>query len=84
MNKDKAIIIFYAPKRRVRADLEIPLDITANDFIRGLDEAYHLGLSLKEVKNYYLKSENPIALLKGNRLLSEYGIHNGTIIRYNE
>ena len=32
----------------------------------------------------YLKSENPIALLRGNKTLAEYGIRNGTLINFTE
>ena len=34
--------------------------------------------------NEDLKSENPIALLKGNKSLSEFGLRNGSIINYTE
>ena len=84
MNREKAVVIFYAPLRRIRVDLEIPLNISASDLVYGLDEAYHLGIRVKDVKDHYLKAENPVALLKGNRLLSEYGLHNGSVILFNE
>lgn len=81
---DKAIVIFNIEKKNYRVDLEIPLDITANELVIALNAAYELGIDVSDVKNCYLKSENPIALLKGNRLLSEYGIRNGTVINYTE
>lgn len=45
--------------------------------IIGLNAAYDLGINTTNAKNCYLTAENPIALLKGNRLLSEYGLRNG-------
>ena len=33
-----------------------------------------------DINNCYLKAQNPIMLLKGNRTLKEFGVRNGTII----
>lgn len=64
--------------------MEIPLDISANDLVIALNSAYDLGIDTSDVKNCYLKAENPIALLKGNKLLSDYGIRNATVINFTE
>lgn len=82
--ENKAIVIFRIYKRNFEIDLEIPLDITANDLVNALNTAYDLGIDTTDMKNCYLKAENPIVLLKGNRLLSEYGVRNGTIINFTE
>ena len=37
-------------------------------------------LDLTDIINCYLKAQNPIMLLKGNRTLKEFGVRNGTII----
>lgn len=84
MAKDKAIIIFNILKRGVSVDLEVPLDISGNDLTIALDKAYQLGIDTADVKNCYLKAENPIALLRGNKTLKEYGIRNGSIINFTE
>lgn len=81
---NKAIIIFNITKRNFSVDLEIPLDISANDLVIALNSAYDLGIDTSDVKNCYLKAENPIALLKGNKLLSDYGIRNATVINFTE
>ena len=81
---NKAIIIFNITKRNFSVDLEIPLDISANDLVIALNSAYDLGIDTSDVKNCYLKAENPIALLKGNKLLSDYGIRNATLINFTE
>lgn len=81
---NKAIIIFNITKRNFSVDLEIPLDISANDLVTALNSAYGLGIDTSDVKNCYLKAENPIALLKGNKLLSDYGIRNATVINFTE
>lgn len=82
--ENKAIVIFRIYKRNFEIDLEIPLDITANDLVNALNTAYDLGIDTTDMKNCYLKAENPIVLLKGNRLLSEFGVRNGTIINFTE
>lgn len=82
--ENKAIIIFKIQKRNFQVDLEIPLDISANELVIALNSAYNLGIDVTDVKNCYLKSESPIALLKGNKLLAEYGVRNGTVINFTE
>lgn len=82
--ENKAIIIFKIHKRNFEVDLEIPLDISANELVVALNSAYDLKIDITDVKNCYLKAENPIALLKGNKLLAEYGVRNGTVINYTE
>lgn len=82
--ENKAIVIFRIHQRNLETDLEIPLDITANDLVNALNTAYELGIDTTDMKNCYLKAENPIVLLKGNRQLSEFGVRNGTIINFTE
>ena len=84
MTRDTAIIIFNIEKRKESFDLEIPLDISANDLVNALNMAYNLNIDTSDIKNCYLKAENPIALLKGNKTLQDYGIRNGSIINFTE
>jgi uncharacterized ubiquitin-like protein YukD len=84
MNKEKAIVIFNILKRRRSYDLEVPLNITANELVNALNTAYELGIDVSNMKNCYLKAENPIALLRGNKTLAEYGVRNGTRINFTE
>jgi uncharacterized ubiquitin-like protein YukD len=84
MDKEKAIIILNITKRNFTADLEVPLDISANDLVNALNTAYKLGIDTSDIKNCYLKAENPIALLKGNKTLAEFGLRNCSIINYTE
>ncbi|MBQ5560727.1 MAG: hypothetical protein IIT46_13295 [Lachnospiraceae bacterium] len=81
---DKIVVIFNMTKRNMSVDLEIPLDITTKELLQGLNKAYELEIDTQDIKQCYLKSENPVALLKANRMLSEYGLHNGSIINYTE
>jgi uncharacterized ubiquitin-like protein YukD len=84
MSKDKAIIVFNNVKLNTTVDIEIPLDITATELVIGLNSAYDLGIDTTDIKNCYMKAENPIALLRGNKTLAQYGIRNGSIINYTE
>lgn len=84
MNKDKAIIVFNHIKRNTSVDIEVPLDITATDLVVALNTAYDLGIDTTNIKNCYLKAENPISLLRGNKTLAQYGIRNGSVINYTE
>lgn len=84
MNKDNVIVIFKIIKKNIVVDLEIPLWITANDLISALNDAYNLGIDISDIKNCFLIAENPIALLKGNKTLKEYGIRNGSFIIYKD
>lgn len=82
--ENKAIIIFKIHKRNFETDLEIPLDISANDLVNALNTAFDLGIDTSDVSNCYLKAENPIVLLKGNKELDKFGVRNGTIINFTE
>ena len=84
MDREKAIVIFNIIKRNVSDDLEIPLDISANELVEALNTAYKLGIDTSDIKNCYLKAENPIALLKGIKTLAEFGLRNGSVINYTE
>ncbi len=84
MDKESIIIIFNITKRKFTVDLEVPLYISANELVVALNTAYDLGIDTSDIKNCYLKSENPIALLKGNKTLAEFGLRNGSIINFTE
>jgi uncharacterized ubiquitin-like protein YukD len=77
---NKAIVRLYIHNRNKKVDIEVPLDITANDLVIALNKAYNLGINTENMMEVYLKSENPIALLKGNRTLEDFKIRNGSII----
>ena len=84
MEKETAVIIFNIIQREFSADLEVPLEITANELVLALNTAYSLGIDTTDIKNCYLKSENPIALLRGHKTLKEFGIRNGSIVNFTE
>ena len=69
-------------KRNESVDLEIPTGITARELVLGLNEAFGLGIDTSYVKKCYMQSENPIALIKGNKLISDIGLRDGSSIYY--
>ncbi len=84
MNKETAIVVFNIIRRNFSVDLEIPLNITANELVVALNTAYNLEIDTSDIKSCYLKAENPIGLLKGNKTLMEFGIRDGSVINYTE
>ena len=80
MNGETAIVILNIQKREFTVDLEVPLNMSANELVIALNTAYELGIDTTDIKNCYLKAENPIALLKGNKTLAEFGIRDGSMI----
>ncbi len=77
---EKAIVEFINKNDNSKTELEIPINITANDLIIALNKVFNLEMDIENIFNCYLVAENPIAFLHGNKELSEYGIRNGTKI----
>jgi len=82
MEQDHIVIIFHNHKNEQQQDLEVPLDISANELIIGLNQGFQLGIDVSDMAACFLRAENPIAFLKGSKTLKEYGLHNGTVIHY--
>ena len=60
-------------------DLEVPLDISAGELCSALFKLY-MGDKKEGVAQHYLRAERPIALLRGERTLRDYGVRDGTLI----
>ena len=80
--EEKVIVIFHNVKSNESFDIELPLDIVASEMVMALNQGLGLGIDTKDISQRYLKSTNPITLLKGNKTLAEYGIHHGSEIWY--
>ncbi len=61
-------------------DIEVPLTITANDLVQALNQTFGLRMDPNNVTDCFLKTEHPIALIRGSRTLQEYGLRDGTVI----
>ncbi len=84
MDRNVAEVIFHIGKSGQRHILELPLHISANELVLALNQVYDLQIDISDIKKCYLKAENPIALLRGNKTLEEYGIRNGSAVYYTE
>ena len=49
-NMERATVIFKILRSQKNVDLDIPLDITANDLVLALNSAYGLGIQTKCIK----------------------------------
>ena len=78
--EEKVTLIFHWTKKKESFDIEAPVKLTANELILGLNTGLSLGINVNDISQLYLKATDPIALLKGNKTLAEYGIRNGTQI----
>lgn len=74
------VVDFKNEETGLTEEIEIPLSITANDLIYALNNAYTLGISSENILEYYLCSENPIAFLRGEKMLSDFGLRDGSVI----
>ena len=80
--EEKVVVEFINYGNQSHIDLEIPLEITANELVLALNETNRLGMDTNNIFSCYLVAENPIAFLRGNKTLKEFGIRQGTSIIY--
>lgn len=74
---NNAILIVHLPDGSVK-DVEVPLDITASQLIDALWQ----GLKLEGRKPVSLRTDNPVAYLRGSQKISEFGFHHGTSLSF--
>lgn len=79
-NMENVTMSLCIHSRGIKVDILVPLDISANELIIGLNEGFGLGMDTTDMSKCFLRTESPIALVKGNKLLKEFGLRNGTII----
>lgn len=80
--EETAIVQFQNCNDNTLTDIEVPLGITANDLALAVNKTFCLDMDTDNIFSCYLVAENPIAFLRGNKTLKEFGIHNGTLITY--
>ena len=61
-------------------DLEIHHAISPNELIYGLNNSLNLGINMDNPEECFLRMENPIGLIRGETILREYRIRNGSIL----
>ena len=78
--ENKLIIRFKNVKQRQEFDIEVPNDITANELIYGLKKSFKLNIDMDDQAKCYMRAENPIALIKGEVVLSDLGLRDGSVV----
>ena len=76
--KDSAIVTVFMGDSLKCTDLELPLDITANDLIIAFSTLFSKPIKREQIFNYCIRSDAPKALLMGENLLKDYGIRDGS------
>ncbi|SFU69450.1 EsaB/YukD family protein [Butyrivibrio sp. INlla21] len=84
MMNDNIIVLFKNCRSDKEIDLEIPVDLTANELIYGLNDSFGLGINMDKPLQCYLRADYPKALIRGEKTLEELGIRDGTIIFFDE
>lgn len=79
MSYNNAIITIQVLETDVCRDIEVPLDISASELCEAIFQKY-FPERYGDIRRYYLKSERPVALLRGEKTLREYGLRDGSII----
>ena len=49
MSKGRIIAVLYLHRENRKIDIDIPLDISANELIIGLNSAYDLGMDISDL-----------------------------------
>ena len=70
-DSEKVIVNFVNENNGKRHELEIPLNITAKALVTALNKAYNLQIDEANENECYMACEQPIAFLKGNRMLED-------------
>lgn len=70
----------FGQKKQLHADIELPLNIRAEQVIDALCKIYALDYT----ESSCLICENPVALISGKQTLGEAGVRSGSIIKYFE
>lgn len=79
MKKNTVTVILRIPSIDIQKELDIQKNMPVNELAKAIYSIYFGNVEENE-QNYYLKCENPIALLRGSKTIEEYGLYDGSII----
>lgn len=77
---ERAIIILTNLNIQESVDLDIPLDISAQELLKALNSAFDLGIDVDKTRNCFIRAENPRVLLRGSKTLKQFGIRTGSVL----
>ena len=77
MNESKRIVAVFRFQDGKEIDLDLPCSITVKELYEGLCEGFHRKIEEMEGQEIWLRSENPIAFLRGDHTLEEYHLRDG-------
>ncbi|MCI7812535.1 MAG: ubiquitin-like domain-containing protein [Lachnospiraceae bacterium] len=80
MKNKKRILVTVHLSDGEEMDLDVPSEITVLELLEGLNEKLEWKKKTEEIACVYLRSENPIAFLKGDYPLSEYHLRDGSVL----
>ena len=79
---DKIIVMLKKNESDEGVDIEIPLNISAEELIYGLNQSFNLGIDMNDPRSCYLRASNPIALIRGEKTIAEHGLRNGSSLYF--
>ena len=80
MEQEKVIVVLNLIHQKRQLDIEIPLDISVYELVTALKETFQLPIKAESMYDCHIRTENPIGFFRGNQILAECRIMNGTII----
>lgn len=61
-------------------EIEVSKDVLLKDFLEGIQSAYGLASDYSQAEHIFVRTENPIGFLKGNKPLAAYGLRTASRI----
>ena len=79
---DFCMVEFHDRQTGRSSDLQLPMNLSGNDLVVALANAYHLPINTNNPEELYLRAEDPIMLIEGDTTLEQLGMSNGTRIYF--
>ena len=84
MENKNITVILNIDDGRILKDIEIPSTIGEFNNLKIIGNIYNLGMNTDDISSCYLRSENPVSLLRGTRNISDFGLHNASVIYFKQ
>ncbi len=80
MSEEKRIFAVLHLEDGEEIDLDLPAAITAEELLEGLNEGMGWGIESRKIRQWYIRAENPTALLKGSDSLEQARLRDGSAL----